>query len=145
WLSVGLALLSLGFAWVSYVVIESPVRFNPRLMRSSSLSLGLGAGLTLAGVVAAVLCTGWAQRSMRSPEQLPIAQASLPNSADPCITGFAHIQPKSCSFGAGSAAKTVVLFGDSHAAQWLPAAPPAGAKHGGGGGKLFKAPVPSGT
>ena len=102
WVSIGLALLSLGFAWVSYVVIESPVRFNPKLMRSSGLSLGLGAGLTLAGVAAAVLCTAFAQRSMRSPEQLPIAQASVPNGAEPCMTGFAHSQPKICSFGAGS-------------------------------------------
>ncbi len=145
WVSIGLALLSLGFAWVSYVVIESPIRFNPKLMRSSGLSLGLGAGLTLAGVAAAVLCTGLAQRSMRSSEQLPIAQASVPNGAEPCMTGFAHSQPKVCSFGAGSAAKTLVLFGDSHAAQWLPAANRAAANHGWRVVTLFKASCPSVT
>ena len=42
WVSIGLALLSLGFAWVSYVVIESPIRFNPKLMRSSGLFSWLG-------------------------------------------------------------------------------------------------------
>ena len=46
----------------------------------------------------------------------------LPESyADGCHLGFDEEQPGECVYGPPDATTTVVLFGDSHAAQWLPA------------------------
>jgi peptidoglycan/LPS O-acetylase OafA/YrhL len=41
--------------------------------------------------------------------------------ADGCHLDQATIEPKACVFGDTSSPTTVVLFGDSHAAQWFPA------------------------
>ncbi len=41
--------------------------------------------------------------------------------ADGCHLDVGTITPPRCAFGATSSAVTVVLFGDSHAAQWFPA------------------------
>ena len=38
-----------------------------------------------------------------------------------CLTKFGESTPRECVAGAAAATSTVVLFGDSHAAQWLPA------------------------
>ena len=55
----GLVLVALSFipAWLSYRFVENPVRFSPRLARSSGLSLSMGANLSLAAAIAGlVLC-----------------------------------------------------------------------------------------
>ena len=40
---------------------------------------------------------------------------------DGCHLGFTQTQPGSCAYGDPTSGTTVVLFGDSHAAQWFPA------------------------
>ena len=50
------------------------------------------------------------------------ARQDLPSSySDGCHLDFTTTQPGLCVYGDASSATTVVLFGDSHAAQWLPA------------------------
>jgi hypothetical protein len=50
------------------------------------------------------------------------ARDDVPRSyADGCQLDSATIQPPECVYGDPGGATTVVLFGDSHAAQWLPA------------------------
>lgn len=44
----------------------------------------------------------------------PVASGSGRN----CLIGFTDVEPVKCTFGSSDAAKTVVLFGDSHADQW---------------------------
>jgi len=56
-----------------------------------------------------------------SPRLKDIAN-DLPESyADGCHLGFDPVQSGDCVYGPADATTTVVLFGDSHAAQWLPA------------------------
>jgi peptidoglycan/LPS O-acetylase OafA/YrhL len=53
---------------------------------------------------------------------LATARDSLPRSyGDGCHLPFADTQPGPCVYGVKNGSKTVILFGDSHAAQWLPA------------------------
>lgn len=50
------------------------------------------------------------------------ARDDLPRSyADGCHLDFTTVSPPPCVYGDPASATTVVLFGDSHAAQWLPA------------------------
>ena len=41
--------------------------------------------------------------------------------ADECILDVGVPEPKQCVYGDHNGAVTIVLFGDSHAAQWMPA------------------------
>ncbi len=50
--------------------------------------------------------------------------------ADGCHLDIATVTPPRCAFGATSSPITVVLFGDSHAAQWFPALQRLASQHG---------------
>ncbi len=115
--------VSLGFAEMSYRLVENPVRRNPTFNRTSYgftllsvlavFSLGLGASWW--SVVAAEL---------RSPEQKRYveARADTPRFSDwRCTVQRMETRLAGCSDGPADAAFTVALFGDSHAAQWAPA------------------------
>ena len=53
---------------------------------------------------------------------LQVAAKDLPDSySDGCHLDFASTDPPPCTYGDPSSQTTVVLIGDSHAAQWLPA------------------------
>ncbi len=59
-------------------------------------------------------------RNLRPP--LDVAGEDAPESyADGCHLDLLQVTPHRCRYGDLGAATTVVLFGDSHAAQWLPA------------------------
>lgn len=50
------------------------------------------------------------------------ARKDLPRSyADGCHLDFASVDPPACVYGSVDSTETVLLLGDSHAAQWLPA------------------------
>jgi peptidoglycan/LPS O-acetylase OafA/YrhL len=49
---------------------------------------------------------------------------------DGCLLGGNETQPGECVYGTPGAATTVVLFGDSHAAQWFPAFESVARRHG---------------
>ena len=54
--------------------------------------------------------------------ELADAAADLPRIyADGCHLGLDRAEPASCVYGDAGADRTIVLFGDSHAAQWFPA------------------------
>ena len=109
-------------AAVTYGAIESPIRFQPFLIAHSSLTIGLA-------VLAAILCVGAAgawraildhseqfRKYERAIEDIPgvYRKGCDPDRADP--------HPAMCFFGEISQPRsTMVLFGDSHAAQWFPA------------------------
>jgi peptidoglycan/LPS O-acetylase OafA/YrhL len=109
-------------ATLTYVAIESPIRFQPFLIARSGLTIGLA-------VLSAILCVGvigaWRaildhseqfRKYERVVEDFPgvYRKGCDPDRADshPAVCFFGEIsQPRS----------TMVLFGDSHAAQWFPA------------------------
>jgi peptidoglycan/LPS O-acetylase OafA/YrhL len=118
--SILLLLASLVVAWGTHSLIENPVRFSRRLAARPALSLALGATLTIGGLIAGAVSLSFGQRLASSPGETVFAAASDDRLEHDCLTGFRRDQPRICSFGP-SDAKTVVLFGDSHAEQWLPA------------------------
>ena len=109
-------------AAVTYGAIESPIRLQPFLIARSGLTLGLA-------VLCAILCVGafGALRAIlfrseqfrkydRVVQDIPgvYRKGCDPDRADPHLA--------MCFFGEISQPQsTVVLFGDSHAAQWFPA------------------------
>lgn len=117
------SVLTLGCAAASFRLLENPVRGSAWLAARPTRSVSLGACLTVVGGVIA-LSTAQAARNFsahplqaeltRSIEEQPVASGSGQN----CLIGFVEVEPVKCAFGAGNAAKTVVLFGDSHADQW---------------------------
>jgi peptidoglycan/LPS O-acetylase OafA/YrhL len=117
--TVPLALGSLGIAWLANSLIENPIRFSSLLALRPAASLAMGALLTIGGVAGGLLCHQLSQRWAASPSQEIYVRATS-NQFDSCLTGFHHDQPRICSFGTNTS-PTVVLFGDSHAEQWLPA------------------------
>ena len=113
---------SLALAEVSYRLIEDPVRHHPALVGRAGRSLALAAVLTAGG---AALAVGWGQVAeawAASPGQARFseARADVPALyAEGCVADVYDTAPPDCAVGAGDT--TVVLFGDSHAAQWFPA------------------------
>ena len=106
----------------TYAVIENPIRFQPFLIARSGLTLGLAA-------LGTILCVGamgtWRAILHRSAEfrkydrfvrDIPAVYRKG------CDPDMADARPQVCFFGDVSHPQsTVVLYGDSHAAQWFPA------------------------
>jgi hypothetical protein len=117
-------LISFGLAWLSYHVVENRVRFSEWLAPSPARSIALGICLTLIGAGGAVGLHGLARRALASPEQARYMhiREDLPSVyRDGCHQSVRKSAVPGCVYGDLSAHRTVVLFGDSHAAQWFPA------------------------
>lgn len=117
------SILSLGIAAACHVLIESPLRSSVWLTHRPRTTLVGACALTLV-----VLGASWSWRSL--------VRTGL---ADPAIRAFVeareeapriyengcHLRPdeseiRPCSFGIADADIEMVLWGDSHAAQWFP-------------------------
>lgn len=103
-------------------VVENPIRFNPVLVSRPGLSLGIAAlcvAITVGGL------TGWGMLLRHSAQYVKFNGAlhDVPSFyAQGCRADFQDTLPRLCAFGETSRPQaTVVLFGDSHAAQWFPA------------------------
>ncbi len=120
----GWALASLAVAVTAYHLVEDPVRRSRYLAARSARSLQLAAAST---AVCAVLGLGWvwaARHDATSPAEraITIAHDDIPVLyADGCHASFFQTRSPDCVFGDPASSRTVVLFGDSHAAQWFPA------------------------
>ena len=109
-------------AAMTYGAIESPIRFQPFLVARSGLTLGLA-------VLGAILCVGaigaWRailNRSVQFRKYDRVVQDIPGVYRKGCNPDRADPHPATCFFGEISRPRsTVVLFGDSHAAQWFPA------------------------
>jgi peptidoglycan/LPS O-acetylase OafA/YrhL len=109
-------------AAVTYGAIESPIRLQPSLIARSGLTLGLAA-------LGAILCVGaigaWRailHRSEQFRKYNRVVQDIPGVYRKGCDPDRADPHPAMCFFGEISQPRsTVVLFGDSHAAQWFPA------------------------
>jgi peptidoglycan/LPS O-acetylase OafA/YrhL len=122
---ITLALAALGLAELSYRWVEHPLRHHPWLA-ATPRALALAGVITLGG-----LCAGAAWRELalawgETPEQARFTRARDDLTAvysSGCHQGFYAVQvdAAACAAGPPGAAHTVVLMGDSHAAQWYPA------------------------
>jgi len=118
------ALVALGCAALSMALVEHPVRHLPWLVKRPGWTLGLSALVTLSGVSLSLSSQRAALRASATPEQSRFAAAAddLSESvAEGCVPKFLEEGVRECVFGVANSVKSVILIGDSHAAQWLPA------------------------
>ncbi|HEY4226215.1 MAG TPA: acyltransferase family protein [Pseudolysinimonas sp.] len=146
WAPPLLALGAVPVAWLLNRLVEEPARRPGFLVRrrptASLLAAGLGTA-TVAALAATVLVitslqpldAGHAVQATR-PTDPPTSTAVVPSNLEPslqlaaddnpalyadgCQVGYTPSVPHPCFFG-DAGAERVVLFGDSHAAQWFPA------------------------
>jgi hypothetical protein len=109
-------------AILTHRIIENPVRFNPFLVSRSGLTLKLAA---LGAVLCACGLAGWWVALNHSAQFHKFEQAAQDVPAlysHGCSPAIPDPQPRVCTFGTtNNPQSTVVLFGDSHAAEWFPA------------------------
>jgi hypothetical protein len=168
WEGSAVAAASVLPAWLTYRLVENPIRLARPLVRIPSRALALGAACTVAAVAVgfglqtqvtsvpgSVLASGngpvgstsfsrvvsgplgaemLAKDPLGDPRGAPLdrvaaivpdplnARRDLPAVyAQGCHVDFRHSEAKSCVFGDPSSTTNVVIVGDSHAAQWIPA------------------------
>jgi peptidoglycan/LPS O-acetylase OafA/YrhL len=121
------AIASLLTAALTYRWIEQPIRTSRYLARRRSLSLSAAAGAALLTIGMSAALFAFGQEQMALDARYRVIQAATVDygfAARECYAEGAHenaLRPKVCEFGDPRAARTVVLFGDSHAMQWMSA------------------------
>ncbi|MGP3971350.1 acyltransferase family protein [Streptomyces sp. 6N223] len=165
---LALSAAALVLAWLTFRLVENPVRFHAafrrRPRRALALGLGLTAGATALTLVAAAFPPqipsgapgtelGPALAGAPDPEAELVALVEsaadvdrLPGNLSPplldikegrsavyedgCHVGFTSTETPMCEYGDPDSDTVVVLFGDSHAAQWFPALEPLAVERG---------------
>lgn len=114
---VACALFALGLAAATTALVENPLRFLPWLVARPRRSIVMGLACTIG---AALLGVG-AHRSalVRGGDYWHAAHDRSALSGTGCTLDPNEVTPRVCTFGDTAAARTIVLFGDSHAAQWF--------------------------
>ena len=126
----GLVLLSLGLAEASYRLVENPIRHHARLGRRPAYGLALLAAITLGGVALSVAWRSAAAEAARQPNQQRFAEAVADTGPYACLSDVTDTDLRDCVLGDSTSSTVVVLYGDSHAHQWLPAAERAARERG---------------
>jgi peptidoglycan/LPS O-acetylase OafA/YrhL len=121
--SVSVALLSLVPAAIAYWLVESPIRFSVRLKPFARQTVAAAVALALVLVALSSLAIRHADATLATPRYAALAEARVRSGiwTDGCLLDLPVTQSPDCVYGAPRADTTVVLFGDSHAAQWFPA------------------------
>jgi peptidoglycan/LPS O-acetylase OafA/YrhL len=131
-LVLGMPLVSLALAQLTYVTIEAPARHAPWL-QPPWRSIAAAAALAMVTIVTGVVFFRTASRHLKDPELAFVVQARDTRTRlalDSCLLSPDEIEPKACSYGDPSSDRVIVLFGDSHAAQWFAALEPAAKQRG---------------
>ena len=149
--------LTIAGASLAFRLVENPIRARAFFARRRAALVG-GVALAVVVCLVAFAASQDASRRIGSEEatQLPAEPdisgglpRSVPDDLVPpldyaardvafehlfqigCISGpYGPIQPRTCSLGDSEARTRIVLFGDSHAANWSPAIEAAGARRG---------------
>jgi peptidoglycan/LPS O-acetylase OafA/YrhL len=119
----GAALVSLAVAAAAYHLFENPVRFSPRLTRSSPRTFAVGAVITAVALLATVGVTQYADVEIADAgPAAELEQVRAQVRAFHCpkqretASGIEY-----CEGGDIEADETVLLMGDSHTRHWTPA------------------------
>lgn len=117
------AIAALLAASLTYSVVERPVRKNLYLGARPGLSLGAAAGVTVLSVSASWALLSYGGRQLAQDKTFQAIGAASTDIADispkDCWSEGRAFDVKVCEFGPSGAAQSVVLFGDSHAIQWV--------------------------
>jgi peptidoglycan/LPS O-acetylase OafA/YrhL len=126
-------------AMLAYSLVERPIHRAPALLASTRRSLALGGATTAAAVLSGLLVVGLAA-VLQGPPASALAITPTPVEAmddlplvyaDDCHLSYeARTNEAACAYGVLDSGRTMVLFGDSHAAQWFPALEILAARHG---------------
>ncbi|MDP2340159.1 MAG: acyltransferase family protein [Deltaproteobacteria bacterium] len=126
--------ISMALAALSYHWIEQPARRSQRLGSSARNSLLLGVAL-----IGATAVVGGALRfiglSMEGHDEVAVQHRQARTDVarvDEAVCGLLGVAEtaESCRFGDRSGALRILLLGDSHAQQWIPALDALGQRHG---------------
>ena len=148
-LNLALVVVATLIAWVSTDLYEAPIRHARLLpMRPSrSVTAAMAASLVVAvGTLAWSRAVEGERWSPAAVDQVAVASIELPAPRrsgpvpanlvpplagayydlpsgydDDCHLDFTEVEPGPCMYGSEAGAATVLLLGDSHAQQWLPA------------------------
>lgn len=139
---------SIALAYLTYAFVENPIRNHKSLRQRPVWSLSIGAGITSVSLVVAIAATSapslhsgtsaappqvrtahdlWRHTPPAVPDNLrpPLLEVrrDIPRTySDSCHLGVAGVDlPRHCMYGDLQASRSIVLFGDSHAAHWFPA------------------------
>jgi peptidoglycan/LPS O-acetylase OafA/YrhL len=115
------AVAALLMAQLTYWFLENPVRFNSYLIARPSLSLGLAVLIPAVGVSVALAASHAASVTLSTGQQHQIEVASIVGSSRDCMVPRGTSRITECIFGDYRSQTKIVLLGDSHAWQWLPA------------------------
>jgi peptidoglycan/LPS O-acetylase OafA/YrhL len=110
------ALGALALAAATTALVENPIRFHPMLAARPRRSIALGVLCTL--VAAGVATAAYASAMARGGTYWHAAHDRSALERRGCTADVGETTPRECVFGDGTG-PTVVLFGDSHAAQWF--------------------------
>ena len=116
--------VALVLANLTFVLLESPVRFSRFLLARPALSLSLAVIVPAAGFSASHFVGGKAERALAEPDQQRLWLAAHDERVlydSKCLTVARVSRVSECVFGDRSSSTLLVLFGDSHAEQWFPA------------------------
>lgn len=116
------AVASLLAAELTYHWVEQPVRTSRFLVRRPGLSLlGAAGAASLTMVMFAALASVARQQLQFDLRFKLVEAASMDVGFEPrrCYSEGSSFEAKLCVYGDPRAARTVVLFGDSHAMQWI--------------------------
>jgi peptidoglycan/LPS O-acetylase OafA/YrhL len=121
WGGVAVSAFALLLAQLTFVTLESPVRRSRVLTSRPAMAVGIGlaVSMALAGLALGVrqLCIA----ALDSPDFAEVKRATAATALQDrgCLLSYeATANNSACDFGV-EATPTVVLFGDSHAAQWF--------------------------
>ncbi len=119
------AFASLLMAALTYRWIEQPIRTSRYLARRPNWSLCAAAGAALLTVGTSAALASFGQREMTLDAKYKVIQAATVDYGFAALECYADgpsakaLEAKVCEFGDPRATRTLVLFGDSHAMQWI--------------------------
>lgn len=121
-----LAAIAVSFllAIATYYAIEQPVRRAPLFASNRRHAYSLGVGLIAAGALTGVGLRHLAPDSIHIGNGVHVSGAQVKKDRpriypDQCLVRFSETKSPPCIYGAPGAQRTVVLIGDSHAANWF--------------------------
>ncbi|MXO84915.1 acyltransferase family protein [Altererythrobacter aurantiacus] len=117
-----LVAISFIVAIISYHCIENPVRHSRVLSSKPLRSISMLVVFSCVGIVAALTWRLAAEGWKMQPDQKVYAAAAVQNTTlrdAGCVADFYERAVRPCRFGTQNGSRTIVLLGDSHAAQWF--------------------------